>query len=274
MIAIATALLLAAAPGALPAESPGDVGDVKALGDAGATCSRNSDCGEGLACARATCGPRCRRDSDCRVGFCFTAVDEGSACVGESSQSPPPGRKPAASWSKQGWQKFRFGMGPDDVQAELPGDAECETVRGGGEERVECSSWPEKIAGVEPTVTLKCLDGELAEVQVYLAFPPPANVTGSGAERLQLRWRDNLRAAMIAKYGAPASEDGALKTKRGAALKDFYYAGWAKGAYSITFALGKESALITYSDVARIGRAAEAATRAAEEKVKVDPAGL
>lgn len=261
MIAIATALMLAATPAA---ESESESFPPRVFGE---ECSLLADCGAGLTCAFSVCRYSCAADQDCWSGRCLPDGGGGTACTEETGARPPPPRKPAVTWSKQGWQTLRFGMGPGDVLAAVGVDVSCDPIRGEGVEDSACEPWPEQVAGAAPRVSLRYIGGELASIGLHVQSPE-----GDAPEDQEARsiWLSNIRKAMTGKYGKPSADSA---RSQGSSLGTMISI-WELRGLRVFLAVSTESATIRYNDPARTARIERARQEAAEAKAKVDPAGL
>ncbi len=155
------------------------------------------------------------------------------------------------TWSKQGWNGFRWGMGIADAQrrsadphGDLHADRElaCYATREGvgvTECRLERDFHKLRISDQAPNVAFKFADGRLFSVELVFPEDIDAGVFWDVAER--------MRSTLAAKYGAPAEDRSSQKPD----LRSLNLA-WKKGDLRIWYLamlLSRESLLmLTYED--------------------------
>jgi hypothetical protein len=126
-------------------------------------------------------------------GVVLAAALAANAAVGQ----PQLAKTDPKTWSKSGWQEFRFGMGPGDVAEvarRVGPKAALPFHRVGTDGETYIHDRVAVIAGQEVGAMFDFLDGRLAKVTVqYYATTVAAGDV----------WERDVRRALEAKYGAP-----------------------------------------------------------------------
>jgi hypothetical protein len=119
-----------------------------------------------------------------------------AACVAGMEGRSLPGTNPA-SWTADGWEEFRWGMGPGDVfaRARLAEGARIVPTQAAGKEHLR-ATLDRELYGRTVTVDFVFLRGRLVELTITDS-PLTTDRT------LSQIWFDKLRRGLTAKYGEP-----------------------------------------------------------------------